>query len=98
MRLSDPKRSFVQVLLGPRQTGKSTLIRQVADSWTGAKEIASADGLTVPGSEWIEFLWQKATEQSGRSLLAIDEIQKVRGWSEVVKILFDKVWGLSCSR
>lgn len=89
-RLAEPKLAFLQVLIGPRQTGKSTLIRQVADSWTGAKEIASADGLTTPGSQWIEFLWQKATEQSGPSLLAIDEIQKVAGWSEVIKILFDK--------
>ena len=89
-RVAEPKLSFLQVLLGPRQTGKSTLLHQVAASWTGSKEINSADGLTTHGPEWIEFLWLKATEKPGPTLLAIDEIQKVKGWSEVVKVLFDK--------
>jgi predicted AAA+ superfamily ATPase len=46
-RVAEPKLSFLQVLLGPRQTGKSTLLHQVAASWTGSKEINSADGLTT---------------------------------------------------
>ena len=79
--------NLAQVLLGPRQVGKSTTIRQLADSWSGPKIIESADQLTPPKADWIEFLWQRAIEQQGTCLLVIDEIQKVRGWANVLKIL-----------
>lgn len=89
-RLASSELPFLQVILGPRQTGKSTLIQQAAERWNGSKEIASADQVTPPHAEWIEFLWQKALEKSGVTLLAIDEIQKVRHWSESIKRLFDR--------
>ena len=82
--------NFMQVLLGPRQVGKSTTIRQLADSWSGPKIIESADQLTPPKADWIEFLWQRAIEQQGTCLLVIDEIQKVRDWANVLKILYDR--------
>lgn len=89
-RLNEPQMSFLQVLIGPRQTGKSTLIQQVAATWEGSKEIASADGVAGRGPDWIEFLWQKSLDKGEKTLLAIDEIQKVDGWSETLKVLFDK--------
>lgn len=81
---------FLQVLLGPRQVGKSTAIAQIAGAWPGSKIIESADQVTPPTTEWIEFLWQRALEQPGICLLALDEIQKVPNWSAAVKILFDR--------
>ncbi len=81
---------FLQVLIGPRQTGKSTIIAQLAEYWKGSKLIESADGIAPHGAEWLEFVWQKALDMPGTTLLCIDEIQKVRGWSEVVKKLFDR--------
>jgi predicted AAA+ superfamily ATPase len=55
-----------------------------------SKVIESADQITPPKADWIEFRWNLALEQSGISLLVLDEIQKVRDWSIVVKILFDR--------
>ena len=78
--------NFMQVLLGPRQVGKSTTIRQLADAWSGPKIIDSADQLAPPKADWVEFLWQRAMEQQGICLLVIDEIQKVRDWANVLKI------------
>lgn len=89
-RMQQESLPFIQVLIGPRQTGKSTLIGQIADSWHGSKELASADGVVPLGPEWISFLWQKAIEKPGVTLLAIDEIQKVTNWSEAIKVLFDR--------
>jgi predicted AAA+ superfamily ATPase len=80
----------MQVLIGPRQVGKSTAISQILATWPGAKVSASADEVVPPKSEWIDYIWQSALEQPGPCLLAIDEIQKVRQWSEAIKILFDR--------
>ena len=47
-----------------------------------------------PGAEWIESHWRLAGTDAARSgkpvLLVLDEIQKVRGWSETVKRLWDE--------
>jgi Predicted ATPase (AAA+ superfamily) len=46
-----------------------------------------------PGSEWIETQWDLARRDAGRretALLVLDEVQKVTGWSEVVKAKWDE--------
>ncbi len=89
-RLSEDQLPFVQVLIGPRQVGKSTVIEQIAAAWTGSKITESADQLNPPNREWIAFHWQRALEQPGVCLLTLDEIQKVENWAEVIKKLFDR--------
>lgn len=89
-RVHGPSLNFMQVLLGPRQVGKSTAIGQLAESWPGGKIVESADHVTPPKTDWIEFIWQRALEQQGPCLLVIDEIQKVRDWPNILKILFDR--------
>ena len=93
-RLREPRR-FIQVLAGPRQTGKTTLVRQVADETDIPCQYASADEPTLQSRAWIEQQWETARllandhAKSSGALLALDEIQKVTGWSEVVKRLWD---------
>jgi len=89
-RLTEEQLPFIQVLIGPRQVGKSTAIAQVAATWTGPKIIESADHLNPPNQEWVAFQWQRALEQHGICLLALDEIQKVENWAEIIKKLFDR--------
>jgi predicted AAA+ superfamily ATPase len=89
-RLQSDELNFMQVLIGPRQVGKSTAIGQFVGTWAGSKVIESADQITPPKTDWIEFHWNRALQQPGISLLVLDEIQKVRDWSNVVKILFDR--------
>ena len=89
-RLTQANLPFLQVLLGPRQVGKSTIIEQVAQAWQGPKIVISADGVTPPNEQWIEFYWQKAIEHESVTLLAFDEIQKVKNWSEAIKQLWDR--------
>jgi predicted AAA+ superfamily ATPase len=88
-RITSPS-SFLQILIGPRQVGKTTLIRQIAKAWKGPKFIASADEGAQRSTEWIEFYWRKARVQTKPCLLALDEIQKISNWSETIKVLFDK--------
>ena len=88
------RRRFIQVVAGPRQVGKTTLVRQVAEASGLVYRYASADEPTLRGGEWIAQQWDAArlaTEDAGRrgTLLVLDEIQKISGWSEAVKRLWD---------
>jgi len=74
--------------------GKTTAVRQVCGHLDYPSHWASADAPVPPGAEWIESHWRLAGTDAARSgkpvLLVLDEIQKVRGWSETVKRLWDE--------
>ena len=82
------KRNFIQVLAGPRQTGKTTIARQAAGSLKEPVLYVSADEPTLRGTSWIEEQWETARTKS-EGVLILDEIQKIPGWSETVKRLWD---------
>lgn len=88
-RLAGP--FLIQVITGPRQVGKTTVARAVAERWNGPTHYAAADVSPPPGAEWIDTHWEIARRSagSGETLLILDEVQKVRGWSEVVKAHWD---------
>lgn len=85
------RQPLLQVLVGPRQVGKTTAAAQVAARLGWPTHTASADAPLPHPPEWIETQWRLARAARGRRvLLVLDEIQKVRGWSEVVKRLWDE--------
>jgi hypothetical protein len=88
------KPALIQVIAGPRQVGKTTAAEQLRDRLKWPSVWAAADLPLPPGPEWIETQWQLARElQPGadkKVLLVLDEIQKVSGWSETVKRLWDE--------
>jgi uncharacterized protein len=90
-RLSEPRR-FIQVVAGPRQVGKTTLVRQVTSELDVPVWSATADEPTLRGRGWIAEEWEYARiEAGGRSgVLVIDEVQKAEGWAESVKRLWDE--------
>ena len=93
-RLREPRR-FLQVVSGPRQVGKTTLVRQVLADWPEHAHYASADEPTLKDRAWIETQWEIArrlVSESNRAsaVLALDEIQKIPAWSESVKRLWDE--------
>lgn len=90
-RLAEPRR-FIQVLSGPRQVGKTTLARQLMEAFGERSTYASADGPAPGDSVWLEQQWNTARlrSQGGPWLLVLDEIQKIPGWSETVKQLWDE--------
>lgn len=93
-RLGEPRR-FVQVLAGPRQVGKTTLVQQVMRSLKLPSHYASADTPAIGDRAWIEQQWEAArllAPKSGKprsTLLVLDEIHKIPGWSSAVKSLWD---------
>ena len=90
-RLAEPRR-FVQVVAGPRQVGKTTLVQQVCEATGLPVQFSSADEPTLRGPEWIAQQWEIARLKRGSEggILVLDEVQKVPGWSEAVKRLWDE--------
>jgi predicted AAA+ superfamily ATPase len=91
-RLREPRR-FIQVLAGPRQVGKTTLVRQVMEASGMAAHYASADEPTLRDQAWLGQQWDlariKARSHPEGALLVIDEVQKAARWPEIVKLLWD---------
>lgn len=92
-RILEP-RMFMQVLAGPRQVGKSTLVGQVLERINIAHAMEVADGVDPKDSDWIHRVWEAArTTMTLRRLteylLVIDEVQKIDNWSEAVKREWD---------
>ena len=79
-----------QVLVGPRQVGKTTGVKQLLSRYSGRAHYANADDVLNADRTWLMEQWQKALLLGKKSLLVIDEIQKVTNWSETVKSLWDK--------
>lgn len=83
----------LQVVAGPRQVGKTTAVKQALKHYGKPFTYRLAEGLGLDPLAWLESEWQDARLQAksyGEYLLVIDEIQKILGWSEVVKRLWDE--------
>lgn len=82
------------VMIGPRQVGKTTLLRQVVDSllaggWP-ARSVAyidlSDDRLLLDGGLRESLL---SVPRTGKRVLLIDELQVIQNWSQTLKTLID---------
>lgn len=91
-RLQEP-RKFIQLVVGPRQIGKTTTVKQVLEVPEMPSVYASADTACGNEEEWLTLIWEKAREEARRSskgcVLAIDEIQRIPDWTQAVKRHWD---------
>lgn len=93
----EEERNKIQVISGPRQVGKSTMVKQVLQDIATPNLFVSADAVEKNDTEWIARTWETARSRMRFSsypefILAIDEIQKIDNWSEVVK----REWDSDC--
>ncbi len=90
-QIQEPRR-FIQVLLGPRQVGKTTLVIQVTEALNKPFHLVSADLAPIQDLAWLQQQWevarQKVTKDNG-CMLIIDEVQKIPHWSDLIKSLWD---------
>ena len=92
-RIEEPRR-FIQVVMGARQIGKSTVVRQVLGDLVLPYRFFSADNVPATNGSWIADCWntvRSLMKVNGWSccVLVIDEIQKIQNWSEAVKKEWD---------
>lgn len=92
-RILEP-RKFMQVVAGPRQVGKSTLVLQVLNELSIPHSMLAADAVNPEDSDWIHRIWEAARttmilQGADEYLLVIDEVQKIDNWSEIVEREWD---------
>ena len=92
-RMEEPRR-FIQVVMGPRQIGKSTVVKQVLKDMNTPYQFFSADNVPASDQAWLSNIWESTRvllKSGGHEsiILVIDEIQKIQNWSEVVKKEWD---------
>ena len=85
----------MQIVMGPRQVGKSTLVGQFTEGVSVPFDFFAADGVNRFDSSWIPNKWQQVRmrmdiHSEQEHILIIDEVQKIRGWSEQVKKEWDE--------
>jgi len=91
-RLGEPRR-FLQVVAGARQVGKTTMVDQVLSDLMSPCVFVSADEPALRDAGWLTTQWERArlaADGEHGAVLALDEVQKIPGWSETVKRLWDE--------
>lgn len=93
-RMAEPRRRM-QIVMGPRQVGKSTLVGQFTEATSVPFDFFAADSVNRFDTSWIPNKWQQVRmrmdiHSEQEHILIIDEVQKIRGWSEQVKKEWDE--------
>jgi predicted AAA+ superfamily ATPase len=92
-RLREQAPGRLQILTGPRQVGKTTLLLELQRALGRRAVYAAADSpeASLPG--WWELQWRAAEEHAhaGSGYLLLDEIQSLAGWSSLLKGKYDQV-------
>ncbi len=90
----EEERKFIQIVMGARQIGKSTVVKQVLDDINIEYQYFAADRVPASNNEWISDCWEatrrlKESRELESIILVIDEIQKINNWSEAIKKEWD---------
>ncbi|MBU3742521.1 MAG: ATP-binding protein [Candidatus Kapabacteria bacterium] len=92
-RLREPRHTMLAIT-GPRQVGKTTIVRQALEGAMAPVIYKSADGIVSGVHDWIGQAWQearaRAAQAQGSAVLVLDEIQKIPLWSDHVKRYWDE--------
>jgi len=93
-RIEKEERRFIQVIMGPRQVGKTTLLKQFTQQTSLPYHFVAADAVSAADNSWVAQQWEVARtrlkqSESDAFVLIFDEIQKVGNWSEMIKKQWD---------
>src|SRR5688572_14733762 len=92
-RLREPAPGRIQLLTGPRQVGKTTLLLELAEGFGTRAYYAAADGPEAALPGFWERLWSEAEARAagGPAVLLIDEIQHTGDWHRRIKGQWDRI-------
>lgn len=93
-RMQESFDNLIQVVVGPRQTGKTTMLTQALQEVSLPAHFVSADDIIAPSEAWLRAEWAQARtlyqKNNAPVILVLDEIQKVPQWPSIVKGLWDQ--------
>lgn len=84
------KEPLIQIIMGPRQVGKTTGVLQAMQNFKASHSYFSMEDSLTSNNQQILENWQKLLIHDKLKILVIDEIQKVDNWAETIKALWDK--------
>jgi predicted AAA+ superfamily ATPase len=91
-RLKEPAPARIQLLTGPRQVGKTTLLLEIAAQFGDRAVYAAGDepDAALPG--FWERCWAnaEARAQRGTAVLLLDEVHHLSGWAARLKGSWDR--------
>jgi len=92
-RLDEAAPTRLQLLVGPRQVGKTTLLLELAADAAREAVYVNADTPEAALPGWADGVWRDAEERARRKpgVLLIDEIQALPRWSQWLKARYDQV-------
>lgn len=93
-RISESAPGRIQLLSGPRQVGKTTLLLELASRLGKAAIYAAADGPEAALPGFWERLWVRAVEVAaaqGRAIVLLDEAHLLREWAARLKGEWDRL-------
>lgn len=93
-RIEQEQRRFIQVLSGPRQVGKSTIIKQFTENTKIPFLQYNGEDQTLNSAIWISQIWEAARltlklKEYKELIIIIDEVQAVPDWSLKIKTEWD---------
>jgi len=93
-RLREAAPSRIQLLCGPRQVGKTTLLLQLAEEIGAAATYVAADAAPAMLSGFWERTWAGAEEVAvrlGRAVVLLDEVHVQPAWAARLKAEWDRL-------
>jgi hypothetical protein len=92
-RLSEPPPTRIQLLTGPRQVGKTTLLLEVAKQFGEVAHYVAADDPNAGLPGFWERIWSDAETRAskGYAVILIDEIQHIAAWAAHIKGQYDRI-------
>jgi predicted AAA+ superfamily ATPase len=93
-RLAETAPGRIQLLSGPRQVGKTTLLLELAGHDKHRAIYAAADGPEAAAPGFWERLWLRAEEtavRAGRAVLLLDEVHLIHDWAARLKTEWDRL-------
>lgn len=93
-RLAEAAPSRIQLLTGPRQVGKTTLLLELAHQLGERAIYAAGDGPEAALPGFWERLWARAEEEArakGQAALLFDEVQHLGNWASRLKGEWDRL-------